>query len=344
MPKKSAKKSAKKTAKPSHPADDSDTSSTSTALEVRTLAINGSLPVVGSVYAGETGTNITVRIETTGPDVADVTQVWAKFHVYGQNPTVPDTWAELEADPNLFTPLDNLGAGVWQKAMPIPVNCPCAGESMPGNNLSVQFAYRRSGQAAAFRGPKTSFKFICRTSYAVDVGAWACPWFAFITDPDYVGPEGEDMLTHRPVRVRKPVNASAVTITASGHWRHQARTIAGDLGGSGPEGNGREPLHPLYDARYRTESASNGHPQIQDPPSNLLVNTLVCVYEYNNPATASSIVPVGRGPLALNSAELANIKALHFGMWDGLQWNKGADEFSLSNSGTVTVTFNWTIT
>lgn len=275
-----------------------------------------------------------VFVQTT--EWEGVYEVWAIIRPYMEHPAIPANAGDLPGAGYtlLNTDLDKIN---WDGLVPIPAGFTGAQERLMGNNLAVTIVYVELGLPPA-KFKKVGFKLI-DNMYREFVPGWACPWFAYRGDD--VGPEGEDIPVHRPIRVRLPSNANAVTMSATGWWRHQAIDAGGDRGGSGPEGRG-DPFA-LINKLYQTESDNvSPRPKILEPAAGIEVNSLVGLMESKNMATASQVFKVGAGPHDLTAAEISDSKAIHFGLWDGTQWTRGADEFSVSNSGQVRVTFDWT--
>jgi hypothetical protein len=169
---------------------------------------------------------------------------------------------------------------------------------------------------------RTLFKGVCSTM-SVTVPARCCPWFAF-ADDGLIGPEGEAITTHRPVRVPIPTGAASVNIAATGIWRHAPTAAAS----TDPDGYGNP--QPLVNAEYRSPAylADNIAPPNPDP----LVNTLVALFQ-PQVGIDSQIFTVGS---QLNGLPLGNARGIFFGMWDGRQWIE-----NISNSGNLTVTLVW---
>ena len=122
--------------------------------------------------------------------------------------------------------------------MPNVAGVACAFRQPAANNVGVKIVFVPVGGGSTQHLRNVEFKFICRI-FIVDVPAHACPWFAFRQDHEETdGPTGENIATHRPIRVRIPSNADATSLTASGLWRKEAAGPNGDIYSSGPEGLG----------------------------------------------------------------------------------------------------------
>ena len=275
-----------------------------------------------------------VYVMATGWEGVD--SVWAIIHPYMQNPAIPANAADLPGAG--FTLLNTDASKIdWDGLVWIPAGFVGAQERLMGNNLAVTIVYVEIG-GAPVKFKKVGFKLI-DTTYREFVPGWACPWFAYRGDD--VGPEGEDIPAHRPTRVRFPSNAATVSMAATGWWRHQPIDAVGDRGGSGPDGRGNP--FALINKLYQTESDNvSPRPAILEPAAGIEVNSLVGLLEWANMGTASQVFKVGAGPHALTAAEISDSNAIHLGLWDGTQWTRAADEFSVSNSGQVRVTFTWT--
>ena len=254
-----------------------------------------------------------VEVEVNGSDNSD--EVYAQVHLPSQPPvTNPPNTAE-------FTELTRQGAtDIWTGNVPAPApGYVC--NMFPGDavNLHVTVVTKRAG---AWEPPNTSlFKGVCDRQF-VDVHAWCCPWFAN-ADSGLTGPKGEDVDTHRPVRVPVPQGAVKVDITAAGTWRKE-QTSAGT---SGPGGIGNS--HPLYNEYYKSQAYNA--PTVWPTPFPA-VNSLVALLQPQQ-GDATEIINIGA---STSDLVLGTCRGIYFGMWDGLGWNK-----DISNSGSVVVTLDW---
>jgi len=293
------------------------------------------VPATGAYTLAE-GDTRTIKVISSEWDPADTDEVWAKLHGSSALPNIPSNPNTASNGYVKLTP--NVDGTIWSGALDIPADITCIASNQNNNiadNIAVTVVGSFLNSTATQWTETRPFKYICRY-YSQYVQAHACPWFAFRANG--TGPKGEDIATHRPIRVPFPDNATSINIKAFGWWRKEPITASGDNGGGPPSGIPGTIDHEV-DATYQSESAGGGYPTILGPDEGKLLRvTLVGVLEKLAP-TPGKIVAIGSNK-DLTPDQISSL-AIHLGLWDGSQWNQAADEFSVSNSGQVLTVFDW---
>jgi hypothetical protein len=289
----------------------------------QTTLIAVKAPIAGTaVLPATAGAPIHVDVKRLG--TTTVAEIWAIVHPVGAVPSPPLLRSGLVG----YTQLMPTTGEIFGGNLPCPPGIVADSTTSLTNNAAVTaVAVLNDSAGTVSQDVATSeFKLSSFVTLAI-IPATACLWFAF-ADDDAIGPYGEPMAQHRPVKIRIPRNAQSMGITAAGWWRWAANDAGGtDPAASGPEGrtaSGTGTSRPEYKSEvYNSMSISQ--------PTPFAGNSLIGLMRADGALTPQNIFKVGLSHSTTFAAG-AN-RAIFLGHHDGYQWN--------TNSGEVVATITW---